>query len=36
MFDQKKLGGPTKKSSWAKKLGGPIDWVNQTLNWVGQ
>ena len=29
------LVGQTQKNGWAKKLGGPINWVDQILNWVG-
>ena len=37
LFDQKATGwAKHKKGEWAKKLGGPIIWVGQTLNWVGQ
>ena len=31
LFDQKKLGGPN-----INKVGGPKNWVGQTLNWVDQ
>ena len=35
-LDHKKTGGLNTKSGWAKKLDGSINWVGQTLNWMGQ
>ena len=32
----KKLMGHNTKNGWAKKFAGPMNWVGQTLKWVGQ
>ena len=38
LFDQKEARWVKHKKviEWAEKLGGPINWVGQTPNWVGR